>query len=462
MSPEDPENSREMKKRALDDVEHNAPHTRDVQDWLDARLWPGPPLRRSAEEIANGRQQLYERLAVKALKREAEKHRPPPPPPPRPADYYEQRHRERKEHIARRKASRDALQKLRDNPLKGPKLPPPLPTPSPAELKRRAVEKRDSLERIRVRDARVSHFEALSAKRKWDRRVKDAASILSDIILLLDVSSMVAVVGTSRHCATISRPLLFRFVEVHHSKAPKFFATIAANPQFGEWVRRLDLQGLKALRPLYGPDFEATAKNLVNLHTLHIECDIDVRGFATSFRGVLKQFSYYPLVNEDVVEFLTGQRNIESIYCRDYNLRWCAPTFLPCLKSIRGHPEDLPLLVASRPVQEVHMVYDRDDYDERPVVPLEFLASSAVRVQLLSIHVSQLVTVAENPMALRTLLPWVQQLVVMQDRTWGGHQSPALDFSDHIRKMVECVSHVPSLRHLVIMTMFQAEQAHLI
>jgi hypothetical protein len=72
------------------------------------------------------------------------------------------------------------------------------------------------------------------------------------------------------------------------------------------------------------------------------------------------------------------------------------------------------------------MVYDRDDYDEWPVVPLEFLASSAVRVQLLSIHVSQLVTVAENPRALRTLLPWVQQLVVMQDRTWGGLQSPAV------------------------------------
>jgi hypothetical protein len=149
---------------ALDNIHHNAPHTRPVQDFLDAQSWPGPPVRRSAEEIARGREALYERLRAKELQRQAEGPKPPPGSPPRPADYYEKRHEERKKRIALKKARRDALQKLRDNPLKGPKLPPPLPTPTLGELKRRATAERDRRERMRVRDLRVSNFEALCAQ----------------------------------------------------------------------------------------------------------------------------------------------------------------------------------------------------------------------------------------------------------------------------------------------------------
>lgn len=149
---------------ALDNIHHNAPHTRPVQDFLDAQSWPGPPVRRSAEEIARGREALYERLRAKELQRQAEGPKPPPGSPPRPADYYEKRHEERKKRIALKKARRDALQKLRDNPLKGPKLPPPLPTPMLGELKRRATAERDRRERMRVRDLRVSNFEALCAQ----------------------------------------------------------------------------------------------------------------------------------------------------------------------------------------------------------------------------------------------------------------------------------------------------------
>ncbi|KAJ7734396.1 hypothetical protein B0H14DRAFT_3517162 [Mycena olivaceomarginata] len=117
-----------------------------------------------AEEIARGREALYERLRAKELQRQAEGPKPPPGSPPRPADYYEKRHEERKKRIALKKARRDALQKLRDNPLKGPKLPPPLPTPTLGELKRRATAERDRRERMRVRDLRVSNFEALCAQ----------------------------------------------------------------------------------------------------------------------------------------------------------------------------------------------------------------------------------------------------------------------------------------------------------
>ncbi|KAJ7854751.1 hypothetical protein B0H14DRAFT_3449490 [Mycena olivaceomarginata] len=134
------------------------------KDFLDAQSWPGPPVRRSAEEIARGREALYERLRAKELQRQAEGPKPPPRSPPRPADYYEKRHEERKKRIALKKARRDALQKLRDNPLKGPKLPPPLPTPTLGELKRRATAERDRRERMRVRDLRVSNFEALCAQ----------------------------------------------------------------------------------------------------------------------------------------------------------------------------------------------------------------------------------------------------------------------------------------------------------
>ncbi|KAJ7791274.1 hypothetical protein B0H14DRAFT_3500615 [Mycena olivaceomarginata] len=155
---------RELKRRALDNIHHNAPHTRPVQDFLDAQSWPGPPVRHLAEEIARGREALYERLRAKELQRQAEGPKPPPGSPPRPADYYEKRHEERKKRIALKKARRDALQKLRDNPLKGPKLPPPLPTPTLGELKRWATAERDRRERMRVHDLHVSNFEALCAQ----------------------------------------------------------------------------------------------------------------------------------------------------------------------------------------------------------------------------------------------------------------------------------------------------------
>ncbi|KAJ7835918.1 hypothetical protein B0H14DRAFT_2589970 [Mycena olivaceomarginata] len=350
---------------ALDNIHHNAPHTRPVQDFLDAQSWPGPPVRRSAEEIARGREALYERLRAKELQRQAEGPKPPPGSPPRPADYYEKRHEERKKRIALKKARRDALQKLRDNPLKGPKLPPPLPTPTLGELKRRATAERDRRERMH--------------------------SILRDILSLLDPLSLAAVVCVSQHYATLGRVLLFRLINVHHSKAGKLFSTIAKNPAFGEWVHHLYLRGRDPSRRLHGPDFEATAGALVNLRTLHIECNIDVPRFAAS----------------------------------DFNLRWCAPTFLPRLRSIRGHPTDLPILVASRPLQ-----------------------------------VSQLVAV--EPTALPNLLPWVQQLFVHEDKTWGERRSPALDFGEHVRKMVNCLSHISTLRDLIVVTTYDAEQAHVI
>lgn len=70
------------------------------------------------------------------------------------------------------------------------------------------------------------------------------------------------------------------------------------------------------------------------------------------------------------------------------------------------------------------MIYDRADYEKRPVVPLDFLASSTVRVRRLQLQVSQLVAV--EPTALPNLLPWVQQLFVHEDKTWGERRSPAV------------------------------------
>jgi hypothetical protein len=63
-------------------------------------------------------------------------------------------------------------------------------------------------------------------------------SILRDILSLLDPLSLAAVVCVSQHYATLGRVLLFRLINVHHSKAGKLFSTIAKNPVFGEWVCR--------------------------------------------------------------------------------------------------------------------------------------------------------------------------------------------------------------------------------
>jgi hypothetical protein len=166
------------------------------------------------------------------------------------------------------------------------------------------------------------------------------------------------------------------------------------------------------------------AKNLVNLCSLHLESDVYIVGLLVSFTGRLLDFVYWPTVYEDVVEFLLWQPDIEKAYFKDLNLDWCRPAFLPHLRRVQAPPQDLAVLVAS----EVYFLYEQQDYNHRPVVPFDFVRLSTMHVYRMWLQVSQLVSATPDPKDLTTLLPWVQQLVITQDLTWGTPQNPAVSF----------------------------------
>lgn len=177
-----------------------------------------------------------------------------------------------------------------------------------------------------------------------------------------------------------------------------------------------------------GKIFEAVAKNLVNLRSLYLESEIYIAGLLVSFSGRLLDFAYWPPVYEDVVEFLLRQPDIERAYFKDLNLHWCRPAFLPHLRRVQAPPQDLAVLVGSCPIEEIYFLYQQQDYNDRPVVPFDFVALSTAHVYRLWLQVSQLVGATPDPQDLITLLPWVQQLVITQDLTWGTPQDPAVSF----------------------------------
>lgn len=190
-------------------------------------------------------------------------------------------------------------------------------------------------------------------------------------------------------------------------------------------VRLLELRGNPELPPLTGSSFEAAFTNLKNLKTLQLESSVDVGGLVRSFRGRLHEFIYWPQVNDAVLQLLFLQPYIQSVYFHDLNLCSCDSAFLPRLNFVRARPWDAALLVARRPVRAIRILYGTHDYEERPVVPLNFIVLSTAQVIHLELQVSQLLSV-HDPRDLTTLLPHVREMVVIQDRTWGTKRDPTV------------------------------------
>ncbi|KAF8205887.1 hypothetical protein K438DRAFT_1963659 [Mycena galopus ATCC 62051] len=282
--------------------------------------------------------------------------------------------------------------------------------------------------------------------------------ILTEILLLSNTPTKAAFRLASRKWAAIAKAGLYRRICVWRDKAPALFLAIAKNPELGLLVRFLELRGNPTLPPLSGSNFEAAFMNLGNLRVLRLESNVDVRGLLRSFGGRLEEFVYWPQVDEPVLQFMLLQSSIRSVYFHDLNLLRCDAEFLPRLGFVRARPHDAALLVTSRPVLGVRMIYGTNDYEDRPIVPLDFIALSTVGVVHLELQTSQLLAV-QRPNDLTTLMPCVREIVIHQDRTWGTTRDPVTNFRDIVGSLVQCISHIPKLEKLACVSTYGLAEA---
>ncbi|KAF8144857.1 hypothetical protein K438DRAFT_1992419 [Mycena galopus ATCC 62051] len=287
--------------------------------------------------------------------------------------------------------------------------------------------------------------------------------VLSQILHFADAPTKAVVALGSRKCEAVARLSLYRAVNIDDPQTAGFLQTVAAKPELGHWVRSLVLRGKRSRsRPLGGRDFTATMKSLVNLRTLHLEYEVDFDCLVDTFPGKLIEFFYWPQVRNGILWFCLEQPTIESVYFRDLNVSGCKPEFLPALKCVYAHPYDVAFLVTGRAVKEVHILPGRGDYEARPAIPLDCIAMSTARVVLLEVQMSGLLSAAEEADHLIDLLPWVRQLIVHQDATWGTEQIPVDNFKEEVERLIDCITDIFTLRHLVFVLTYGIEQAQII
>ncbi|KAJ7240609.1 hypothetical protein B0H12DRAFT_1070017 [Mycena haematopus] len=456
---------RELKMRALQDIRYNSPHTELTQRWLTQHSLPSPlstpPSTRSAAEIEKGREDQKARIEQRRVEREAETAATEAlaeAPRGRSKEEIQRSRDDLYQRVEARKKRRDHLDQLRNAPPRGPKLPHMLTARSPEEVKRQALEEIEKKEEKRLRERRVEHLLAMRASTSKHaksphvqpgvlstphlsfrpdfgrHRVQTAGNLVADaipddtldeILQISDARTTATLVLVSRKFAAVARPRLYRNIDVPFCNALQLFRTLAAKPAFGEWVLALEIRGHSSR--LQGTDFEAAMGTLLNLRCLHIRCDLDRVAFNRSFRAQLHEFSYGPSVDDLIMDFLMLQKDIQWVYFRNLNLLYCDPSFLPRLERVHAHPEDMAILVPSRPVTEVQFVYDPSDYEDRPVIPLDFITLSTTRVVCVGLQLSQLVDAVPVHSDLAALLPWVERLIIYQDVTWG-HSLPVNTF----------------------------------
>ncbi|KAF8153496.1 hypothetical protein K438DRAFT_1987632 [Mycena galopus ATCC 62051] len=286
-------------------------------------------------------------------------------------------------------------------------------------------------------------------------------AILTRILLFSNTPTQAAFLLACHKLAAIAKPALYCSIRVHRDKAPALFLALATNPELGRLVRLLEVRGNPDLPPLTGSSFEAAFTNLNNLKALQLESSVDFCGLVRSFRGRLDEFVYWPHMDYPVMHFLLLQPYIRSVYFHDLNLLSCDGEFLPRLEFVRARSCDVALLVASRPVRGIHIVYGTNDYEERPVVPLNFISLSTAGVIHLELQVSQLLAI-QCPSDLTTLLPYVREMVIIQDRTWGNRQDPVTNFSDIIVPFVSCISSLLVLERLACVSTYGIAEAMVI
>ncbi|KAK7033749.1 hypothetical protein R3P38DRAFT_3185488 [Favolaschia claudopus] len=274
-------------------------------------------------------------------------------------------------------------------------------------------------------------------------------SCLCEILRLVNPNIQAAAILVSRRFAHIARAELYRVVQVEGDQTHKFFSTLQKRQELGALVKKLTLAGIAYEGD--NNDLQAAFSSLVNLRALHIHY---IRlGFAHLLKkipGQLEDLLYWPTICDDAIDFLLLQPHITSVFFGDLNLVAInLPAFLPHLTDITAPPEDLIVIVPSRPVKHVEFQYSDGDQVRQPIISLKFLASS-LAPRLLRYQ------------DLNVLLPDIRRLVIYQDKSWGSASVAADDFDDSIDSMVAIVDQMSTIRHLVIACTYSVSQARLI
>ncbi|KAK6988880.1 hypothetical protein R3P38DRAFT_3093833 [Favolaschia claudopus] len=284
-------------------------------------------------------------------------------------------------------------------------------------------------------------------------------SCLGEIVGVLTPSMQATTALVSQRFASVARRELYREVELDESQTQQFFSTLASKAELGSLVHKIILAGSTYSCPQ--DVAEKAFRSLVNLWSLQIFHPVDFLPLP-HFPGRLRDFLYAPEADEKVMDFLDSQPSIESIFFGDLGLLRSDSSFLPHLTAVSAPPDDLMVLVPSRPVKDVAFIYHHGDEALRPVVSLEFLSSSLVPVVAVELQISQLLAAADQTPGLDSLLPAVKQLVIYQDSTWGSAFTPGDGFGQSVNQMIQCINTLPTLRHVVVGSTYGTTQAQLI
>ncbi|KAK6977542.1 hypothetical protein R3P38DRAFT_3236950 [Favolaschia claudopus] len=288
-------------------------------------------------------------------------------------------------------------------------------------------------------------------------------SCLSEILRLLNPNIQAAAILVSRRFARIARAELYRAVKVEGDRTQRFFSALQNKQELGALVKELTLAGNE-----YEGDnddgLHAAFSSLVNLRSLHIHyMRLGFTHLLKNIPGQLEDLLYWPTMCDDAIDFLLSQPHITSAFFGDLNLAALdLPLFLPHLTDITAPPEDLVIIVPSRPVKHVEFHYFDGDQVRQPIISLQFLSSSSAPILSLELQVSQLVAAAAEVPELRVLLPDIRRLVIYQDKSWGSALIAADDFNDSIDSVVTIVDQLSTIRHLVIACTYSVSQARLI
>ncbi|KAK7030160.1 hypothetical protein R3P38DRAFT_2775578 [Favolaschia claudopus] len=288
------------------------------------------------------------------------------------------------------------------------------------------------------------------------------SSCLCEILRLLNPSNQATAILVSHRFAHIARAELYRVVEVEGDRAPVFFSALKSRQELGALVHKLTLAGTKYKGDNYD-GLQQAFSSFVNLRSLHIHY---MRlGFAHVLKnipGQVEDLLYWPTVCNNAIDFLLSQPHIKSALFDDLNLAANIPSLLPHLTDITAPPEDLAIIVPSRPVKYVDFHYSDADKVRRPIISLKFLSLSSAPILSLELQISQLVAASKDVPELHVLLPAIRRLVIYQDKLWGSAFIAANDFSRSIDTMVAALDQLTTLRHLAIACTYSNAEAQMI
>ncbi|KAK7008244.1 hypothetical protein R3P38DRAFT_3211091 [Favolaschia claudopus] len=229
-------------------------------------------------------------------------------------------------------------------------------------------------------------------------------SCLCEILRLLNPNIQSTTIVVSRRFAHLARAELYRTVEVAGDRTQMFFSALKSRRELGALVTKLVLVGIE-----YEGDRDGLREafcSLVNLRSLHIQYSrLDFAHLLKNIPGRLQDLLYWPAICDGAIDFLISQPHITSAFFGDLNLAANIPSLLPHLTDIAAPPEDLNIIVPSRPVKDIEFHYSEGDQIRRPIISLKFLSLSSAPILSLELQISQLVAAAEEVPALHTLLP---------------------------------------------------------